>query len=597
MLYLSAQPDNDYFLWQLQVQFNNFERMGIPLSNVYALVAYRGEQSTPQFIQYANETKANILFYKDEIPDRKYIPSIRPHIIKKFFKENPELSHEYFFYHDSDILFTRVPNWEDLSDGNWKVSDTVGYIGYEYIIEKGSNVLLDMCDIVKIPPKVVRNNQKYSGGCQYLLIGTNYSFWDKVERDCEGLYSTLQNNVNEYGVSWSRTSGRPKEEYHPIQEWCSDMWAVLWNAWLIGYKTDVADELSFSWATNDMKELSKHNIFHNAGVVSEQKNHLFFKGDYITQLPYHFDLNFVNKNYCSYYYVQEIENTKIKLGLSPARNKTKSRNYSNPKVSCVMTTYGRFSTVERSIGFWLKQDYKNKELIILNTAPVPLTLSDELEDCGIKIINQSCETGTNIPYTNVGKIREDALRYSTGDIYICWDDDDMFLPFHIKNGVRHLIECGKDAWMPKRSMFTGNGGDSFMYAQNAFEASVLVWIDAIWRYGFLYENGSEHLSWRRGLVDDDQLDENFDVNPLESYVYIWGEKESTHKQSGDIDNPNNFENHKAQSIDFGDRPLGIYDDRKLEEWYMKIVNFVQHPYFNKHIQPYLKYNTVYSDNS
>ena len=84
-----------------------------------------------------------------------------------------------------------------------------------------------------------------------------------------------------------------------------------------------------------------------------------------------------------------------------------------PLVSCVMCTYGRFHIVQQSIAFWLLQDYKNKELIIYNTARKPLNLDDYLIHQNIKIINSNKE------YTSLGQIRQDALCYAKGQYYIC----------------------------------------------------------------------------------------------------------------------------------------------------------------------------------
>jgi hypothetical protein len=54
------------------------------------------------------------------------------------------------------------------------------------------------------------------------------------------------------------------------------------------------------------------------------------------------------------------------------------------KVSCVMTTYRRFTCVERSIACFLSQDYENTELIIYNTDDKhPLSLDDTFKDISV----------------------------------------------------------------------------------------------------------------------------------------------------------------------------------------------------------------------
>ena len=110
------------------------------------------------------------------------------------------------------------------------------------------------------------------------------------------------------------------------------------------------------------------------------------------------------------------------------------------KVSCVMCTYGRFNEVQRSMSFFIDQDYENKELIIFNTAPTPLVLNEALYDQNIKVFNNEISYETKLPYTSIGQVRSDAMNVITGDVYVCWDDDDYYLPFHLSLGMENLIK-------------------------------------------------------------------------------------------------------------------------------------------------------------
>jgi hypothetical protein len=240
-----------------------------------------------------------------------------------------------------------------------------------------------------------------------------------------------------------------------------------------------------------------------------------------------------------------------------------------------MCTYGRFETVRQSATFWKYQDYDNKELIIYNTAKVPIELDEPLKEYNIRVINQSTETATGAPYSSLGKIREDSLEYAKGDIYICWDDDDFFLPWHMSRGIEKLIECGRPAWMPGRSYWSPDGGKTFEHARNSMEAAVLIYIDKLKEFGFSYENGLEHLPWRRGMIDTAELDENVDVFPYESYAYVWGSDLAPHKTSGNINSPNNFDEHKKGSDDFGEgKKLTFVSSEKIEEYFKNICDFV-----------------------
>jgi hypothetical protein len=58
-------------------------------------------------------------------------------------------------YHDSDIVFNK-PSFGtiQLYGGHCNVSDTISYIGYDYIQSKGDDILELMCNIVDISPEV-----------------------------------------------------------------------------------------------------------------------------------------------------------------------------------------------------------------------------------------------------------------------------------------------------------------------------------------------------------------------------------------------------------------------------------------------------------
>jgi len=90
--------------------------------------------------------------------------------------------------------------------------------------------------------------------------------------------------------------------------------------------------------------------------------------------------------------------------------------------------------------------------------------------------------------------------------------------------MANLRLCGRGAWMPAQSYFSGDGGQTYRLARNSFEASVLVRTDYLLKYGFdTSKSGAEHLSWRSAMVADGHLSEEDEVTPFESYAYVWGE--------------------------------------------------------------------------
>jgi hypothetical protein len=279
MIFLSAQPDTAYFHWQVEIYLHQFSQHGI-LNQCYALFGYTGKEPSVE-AKRLQSMYPNVLFYKDERKNKLYTPGVRPHIYKKFFKDNPKLG-KYVFIHDSDIFLIKLPNFKMMLEDKLKrsfVSDTISYIGFNYIKEccnryKKANPtlpefdLLDkMCKIVDIDPELVKRKQKESGGAQYFYRNMTYEFWDEAENVNNRLYKLMVDYEKKY-----------KCEKH-IQKWTSDMWVALWLYWKRGNVTIVHKELDFSWATGTINDYNKKNIFHLAGVTAKAKK-VFYKGKY-----------------------------------------------------------------------------------------------------------------------------------------------------------------------------------------------------------------------------------------------------------------------------------------------------------------------------
>lgn len=249
-----------------------------------------------------------------------------------------------------------------------------------------------------------------------------------------------------------------------------------------------------------------------------------------------------------------------------------------PKISAVMCTYRRFSCVERAINCFLSQTYPNKELIVFNTdveSPY-LDKSCRLMPRGVFIVNWDKDRVTKNPYDNVGAIRRDALIFATGDYTVTWDDDDIFLPHFMQQGIDRIRETGLPAFKPERSFFYS--GNSLRLVRNTMEASVIASISKIREYGYNLETGKEGLAWYTRMRDAKELDE-YDSNCIPSYCFNWndgGEMLAPHKQSGDINNPDNFQNHKAASIDpVNGREVEIWDDEKMGETYRPYLEYIR----------------------
>ena len=247
------------------------------------------------------------------------------------------------------------------------------------------------------------------------------------------------------------------------------------------------------------------------------------------------------------------------------------------KVSSVMCTYGRFLCVERAMNCFLAQTYPNKELIIYNTDVNSPYTDDEckLMPNGILIINNNTDAVTKEPYTNVGAIRRDALIFASGDYVVTWDDDDIFLTHFMQQGIDKMEQTRLPFFKPEQSFFYS--GNHLRLVMNTLEASVIGDVQKIREYGYLLETGKEGLGWYTKARDNKELDEH-DKEYIPSYCFNWNDGDAMkapHKQSGDLDNPKNFNNHKNNSLDKVDgRVLRVWDENKISEMYKPYKDYL-----------------------
>lgn len=304
-IFMSAQPDHPYFHWQVEVLINNFIKLGINPNWIEILWAY---SENPSYDGLALATKyptVRFFFYQKTVKENfGYIPILRPDILEQHFTRFPELRGETIFYHDSDIIFRQLPDFDSMhGDMYWYLSDTVSYIGANYIKSKSDDLFLDLCSLSKIPPEMVEKNEEGSGGAQYLMKGVTAEYWKEVKEDSLMLYKYMSDRENEERKS---LSAEELKTYNPIQKWCADMWSVLWGAWKMGAQTIVTPDLDFSWGTSSIADYNRCNIMHNAGVTGERENELFYKANFRDSSPFDADLSFVTPDTASAKYVEAI---------------------------------------------------------------------------------------------------------------------------------------------------------------------------------------------------------------------------------------------------------------------------------------------------
>ncbi|KQM65222.1 hypothetical protein ASE74_10145 [Pedobacter sp. Leaf216] len=310
MIFLSALPDTDYFMWQLEIQILNFKSFNIIKENYHILISYDPDKGiNPHFKDLTDQYSDDVSFfyYADNRIEKSYVSTVRPHIIAKHFKEHLWLSVEHIFYHDTDIVFTdSIPDFDFLCIGDtWYFSDTRSYLDSAYIDRCAPGLLTGMCEVLGFKEELIRKNDQNAGGAQTLLKNVDSKFWEKIEIDCNILYQFLTSTQNKYERLYYQKYKNQGRKYTPISSWCSDMWVILWNA-LERAEVKLHEDLDFCWPFHDQTEWLNKKIFHNAGVGPTEAKTLFFKGNYAETVPYGKYLDYVQHNTCSNKYVDMI---------------------------------------------------------------------------------------------------------------------------------------------------------------------------------------------------------------------------------------------------------------------------------------------------
>jgi hypothetical protein len=299
MKYICAQPATTYFAWQIDVLVSSLVKNNVSPKDIQVLCSRQGKISK-EFQDLCSKYKGvSFFFYEDERSYNGYVPSIKQHMLYKHYLANPYMENEDIFLVDADICLTRpLDLTELLKDDVWYVSDTVSYIGYDYILSKGRDILEPMLEIGGISEELVKSNQENAGGAQYLYKKVPATFWKDVVDMSHELY-----------IKISEISKKKKEldpSHHEIQIWTAEMWAMLWVAWKQGIVTRVSDDLVFSWATDPISHWDQRAIYHNAGATTDADG-MFYKGRYTSKFPPN-NLE-IKDTRCCYNYYQMIKET------------------------------------------------------------------------------------------------------------------------------------------------------------------------------------------------------------------------------------------------------------------------------------------------
>lgn len=166
------------------------------------------------------------------------------------------------------------------------------------------------------------------------------------------------------------------------------------------------------------------------------------------------------------------------------------------------------------------------------------------------LVNNPINLRTHKQYTNLGDIYTDSLQFVPEDVDIInfMDDDDIFFPNHVEEGVKGIERGGLIAYKPQKSWYRYL--NKLNLVENTLEPSIFVKKDHIIKYGFSPETTAQHLQWVKPLVDNKEIFVDPDGPP--TYLCDWSQEIPTFKTSGNPHHPNNFNNYSEWSKDSGD---------------------------------------------
>lgn len=347
---ITVQPDAPMFQWTVAVQLYNARELGI--LKYFSVLVFKSydEKHRPfngkwKFLE-KKFPEARFYYYEDTenvsqvMAALGYIPLLRPWTLKQHWLKYPELEKDAILYIDSDVVFTKHPNFLfKLKDDDIQYFSQAGeYTNATYFDSKRKDVILEELEKYKkvdvldkaasycgITRAICEKNNDKTGAAQYLLKNIDSQFWQDVF-DSSSKIKVYLADINRRFF--------PSEDAG-IQSWCSDIWALVWNLWKRELPTDTPEEMNFCWATNYIEEWDKNYIYHDASASPDpiKKDgkifRTFFKRgnrikildqeffDYtlsyeapMLKTPFDEDLSYVSSELCSYNYCKIISDTK-----------------------------------------------------------------------------------------------------------------------------------------------------------------------------------------------------------------------------------------------------------------------------------------------
>lgn len=131
------------------------------------------------------------------------------------------------------------------------------------------------------------------------------------------------------------------------------------------------------------------------------------------------------------------------------------------KIDCLMGTYGRYSLACEALACFLQQTALTQaSLLVWNQHPTPLSFDHPR----VRVVNEAPPPGS-LRYLRQRML---ALADPSADLIHFWDDDDLYLPWHLEDCLTHIGD--HVAWKPATSWMSMHN-TTFSHHGNNFEGS------------------------------------------------------------------------------------------------------------------------------
>jgi hypothetical protein len=131
------------------------------------------------------------------------------------------------------------------------------------------------------------------------------------------------------------------------------------------------------------------------------------------------------------------------------------------KIDCLMGTYGRYAVVCEALACFLQQTALSQAtLLIYNQHPSALSFDHPR----VRVVNERAPDGS---LRHIRRRMHDLAR-PDADLIHWWDDDDLYLPWHLEDCLAHI--GAHVAWKPQSSWYS-RANTSFRRVANRFEGS------------------------------------------------------------------------------------------------------------------------------